>query len=274
LQLIYDVFFHPLASCPGPFFAKFSKLPNFYHAIKGDRHIWIWQNHQIYGKCLFASRLFFFPHIGNGTNRTLGDKVRVHPNEVLFLAPQAHKDIYGAKANVRRATSYKAWKTSAEPNTALTIDPQAHARKRKILNQAFTDKSAKHAAKFVIEHTERWIDLLADNKDALGKDGWTNSRNMSDWNDWLVFDILGDLCFGRSFDVKEPKPNPIRKIPHLVIQHVQLFYPVSPLAVFAAIMLMFPDPPVPFHGYFCMGQTAGSRLPPEPNHAKRGKVLL
>ncbi|KAK7186528.1 hypothetical protein DPSP01_002041 [Paraphaeosphaeria sporulosa] len=203
LQFIYDVFFHPLAKCPGPFFAKFSKLPNFYHALKGDRHIWIWQNHQIYG-----------------------DKVRVHPNEVLFLAPQAHKDIYGAKANVGRAKSYRAWQTSTEANTALTTDPPTHARKRKILNQAFTEKSVKHAADFVVEHTERWIELLADTTDAPGKDGWTSSRNMSDWNDWLVFDILGDLCFGRSFDVKEPKPNPIRKIPHLIIQHVQLFYPI------------------------------------------------
>ena len=111
----------------------------------------------------------------------------------------------------------------------MTIDPQTHARKRKILNQAFTDKSVKHAAKYIIEHTERWIDLLAHDKDSSGGDGWTSARNMSEWNDWLVFDILGDLCFGRSFNVKEPKPNPIRKIPHLVIQHVQLFYPVSVL---------------------------------------------
>jgi hypothetical protein len=50
---------------------------------------------------------------------------------------------------------------------------------------------------------------------------------MSDWNDWLVFDILGEFCFGRSFEIKEPKPNALRKIQHLVIQHVQLFYPVK-----------------------------------------------
>lgn len=50
LRAIYDVCFHPLANCPGPFVAKISRIPNLYHAIKGDRHIWIWQNHQIYGK--------------------------------------------------------------------------------------------------------------------------------------------------------------------------------------------------------------------------------
>ncbi|KAJ4354681.1 uncharacterized protein N0V89_006418 [Didymosphaeria variabile] len=175
------------------------------------------------------------------------DKVRIHPNEVLFLAPQAHKDIYGAKANVRRATSYKAWQTSVEPNTAITIDPQAHARKRKLLNQAFTDKSAKHAAKFVVEHTERWIDLLADNKDAPSGDGWTSTRNMSDWNDWLVFDILGDLCFGRSFDVKEPKPNPIRKIPPFSHSARSNVLPGTSLHRITSAKLTFHslDPPIP-----------------------------
>ncbi|PSN70776.1 cytochrome P450 [Corynespora cassiicola Philippines] len=49
---------------------------------------------------------------------------------------------------------------------------------------------------------------------------------MSDWNNWLVFDILGDMCFGRSFDIKEPKPNPIRIVPNLVISHVQMVYPI------------------------------------------------
>lgn len=48
-RAVYDVFFHPLANYPGPFVAKISKMPSFYHAVKGDRHIWIWQNHQIYG---------------------------------------------------------------------------------------------------------------------------------------------------------------------------------------------------------------------------------
>ena len=95
------------------------------------------------------------------------------------------------------------------------------------MNQAFTEKSVKHAAEFVVEHTERWVDLLADTTDSPAKDGWSDSRDMSDWNDWLIFDILGDLCFGRSFEIKEPKSNPLREIPRLVIQHVQMFYPVG-----------------------------------------------
>lgn len=139
----------------------------------------------------------------------------------------ASRHLWG-KGKCRRAKSYRAWQTSTEANTALTTDPHVHARKRKILNQAFTEKSVRYAAGFVVQHTERWIDLLAHSAaDAPGNDGWSQPRNMSDWNDYLVFDILGDLCFGRSFEIKEPKPNPLRQIPRLVIQHVQLFYPVK-----------------------------------------------
>ncbi|KAF1961447.1 benzoate 4-monooxygenase cytochrome P450 [Byssothecium circinans] len=211
-RAIYDAFFHPLANCPGPFAAKISKIPSFYHAVKGDRHIWIWQNHQIYG-----------------------EKVRLAPNLVLFLAPQAHRDVYGSKANVKRAKSYEAWaKNVDEANTALTTDPAAHGKKRKILNQAFTEKTVKHAATFMTQHTERWIDLLVSDKDISAKQEWTRPRKMSVWSSWVVFDILGDLCFGRSFEIKEPTPNPIREIPRHIARHVQFFYPIlqSPLMEF------------------------------------------
>jgi len=49
-KIIYNLFFHPLAGHPGPFLARISPWPNFYHAVKGDRHIWLWQNFQIYGE--------------------------------------------------------------------------------------------------------------------------------------------------------------------------------------------------------------------------------
>ena len=150
----------------------------------------------------------------------------MHPNQVMFRNPQAYRDIYGPKANVRRAKIYEGWKTSKESNTLLTVDPHGHARKRRILNQAFTEKTVKHASAFVVAHVERWVDLLVDRND-VGEDGWTKARNMSDWNDWLVFDILGDLLLGRSFNLKEPGPNPIRAVPHMMMQHVQMLYPVS-----------------------------------------------
>lgn len=49
-NVVYNLYFSPLAKVPGPFLSKISAIPNFYHATTGHRHVWIWQCHQIYGK--------------------------------------------------------------------------------------------------------------------------------------------------------------------------------------------------------------------------------
>jgi hypothetical protein len=39
---------------------------------------------------------------------------------------------------------------------------------------------------------------------------------MSELVDYLSFDIMGDLSFGKSLDVKEPGDNPFKAIPHTI----------------------------------------------------------
>jgi hypothetical protein len=51
-------------------------------------------------------------------------------------------------------------------------------------------------------------------------------RTMSDMCDYLVLDVLCDLCFGQSVDTKEPGENEYRKIPHAMTSLLQLLYPV------------------------------------------------
>ena len=127
----------------------------------------------------------------------------------------------------------------------------------------------KLAAGFVIDHVERWIDLLVDAKD-VSEDGWSKAKNMSDWNDWLVFDILGDLLLGRSFGLKEPGENPIRKVPHMMMKHVQMFYPVA----IPSFSPRFPpdrnshptDHPIPLRHLLHLGHTPRPRHPPPPPH--------
>ena len=74
---IYNLFFHPLARVPGPFLCRITDLPSYYRALKGDRHIWLWQNFQVYGR-----------------------RFRAGPNLVVFDTPEAYNDIYSHKANV------------------------------------------------------------------------------------------------------------------------------------------------------------------------------
>lgn len=201
LAAIYDLWFHPLAHIPGPFFSRISKWPSAYHAWKGDRHVWMWQNFEIYGH-----------------------KWRLQPDVVVYNDAKSWKQIYNFKANVQRSTFYKTTQRNDEDVSTLSaIDKSLHARKRKILNYAFTDKAVRAACEFVNAHLDRWHELLvpADTKE------WTTAVNITPKIDALILDILGDLCFGRSFETKEPGDNPIKSVPHAILEYLEFLYPIS-----------------------------------------------
>lgn len=196
------MFFHPLAHIPGPLLARASGIPSWYHALRGKRHVWIWQQFQVYGS-----------------------RVRTEPNTVLFCDPEAYRDIYGMKSNVRRSKFYTAWRRSERDQTTLnTVDVAEHARKRKLLNLCFTEKTVRTASEFIIRHVGRWNELLVQDCGAE----WSKPVDFAAAVDALVFDIMGDLCFGKSFDIKEPGANPLKDVSHNITEYMQFYYPVSP----------------------------------------------
>lgn len=72
----------------------------------------------------------------------------------------------------------------------------------------------------------RWIELFkeATQNGANGK--WSKSLNMADEVNYLVFDILGDLCFGKNFNMKEPESD-LKHVPELMATYLQILQPVS-----------------------------------------------
>jgi cytochrome P450 len=201
---IYNLFFHPLARVPGPFLCRISALPSFYHALKRDRHVWFWQQFQLYG-----------------------GKVRAAPNLVVFNSPNAYNSIFSHKANVKRSKFYDTWSRNADDvNALMTSDVEVHAKKRRLLNLAFTERSVKAAGPFIAKHTDRWNELLLESKKRRD-DGWSSPQEISTWTMYLVFDILMDLCFWAAMDTKEPGENPLKKIPQAFDDFVTYNYPVS-----------------------------------------------
>ncbi|KAH8691695.1 benzoate 4-monooxygenase cytochrome P450 [Phaeosphaeriaceae sp. PMI808] len=199
---IYNLFFHPIAKIPGPFLARISLWPSFYHAYKGDRHVWIWQQFERYGP-----------------------RFRAGPNIVLFRTPAAHNDIYNHKANVRKSSFYDALvRHNDDRNTLNTTNVALHAQKRRSLSLAFTEQPIRAASPIVAKHVDRWNDIL------LGKpddEGWSMPKDMAIWSDRLVFDVLGDLCFGRAFNTKEPDDNPLKVIQHQIAESMKFLYILS-----------------------------------------------
>lgn len=46
---IYRLHFHPLAKFPGPFWARLTVIPSWWHTRTGDRHIWLYRLQEEYG---------------------------------------------------------------------------------------------------------------------------------------------------------------------------------------------------------------------------------
>lgn len=109
------------------------------------------------------------------------------------------------------------------PNTINTLDKLVHARKRRVLNSVFSTQGIQSAEKYVLQHVDRWNELTIDGD---GKD-WGKPRDFSEWVDFLVLDILGDLAFGKSLETKEPEENSLKAIPHSISQSLQFIVPVT-----------------------------------------------
>jgi cytochrome P450 len=149
--------------------------------------------------------------------------VRYRHDSVVITTPEALRTIYGSRANVQKASSYKVWPKKAEsPNTFSCVDKMKHARRRRILNAAISDQAIKSAQKYIIGHTDRWCELLSS-----GKCDWSEPRNMSTWADSLQFDIMAELCYGKSFATKEPGENNLRTIPRDIAEFMWLMFRVN-----------------------------------------------
>lgn len=184
--VVYQLYFHPLANYPGPLLGRLTQWYNVYHAYVGDKHI-----------------LFYHLHQKHGT------VVRFSPNSLSINDPVALKTIYAHGANVQKSVFYKCFRAAPQAiSTLLATEKQHHARKRRIMGQAFSDTALRGFEQYVLGHTQDLVDRIGGvvGGSGLEKAGWSAPLDMANWCNWLVFDIMGDLVFGRSFGTLGEKP--------------------------------------------------------------------
>jgi hypothetical protein len=138
------------------------------------------------------------------------------PNLLSINSNTALKAIYGHKANVRKADFYTAFPANKHTfNVHSSIDKVAHARKRRVLSHAFSDTAIKAMEKYVLDKIRTFCRVLPQSQsDVTGGSlshseggSWSEAKNMADFCDWLAFDIMGELAFGKSFDMLESPNN-------------------------------------------------------------------
>lgn len=188
--IIYQLYLHPLAIYPGPLLGKLTPCYDVYHAYIGDKHL-----------------LFYHLHI------KYGPIVRFSPNSLSINHPAALQRIYSHGANVKKSRFYECFR--AAPNavsTLLATDRLQHARKRRVMGCAFSEAAMKGMEGYVVGLVEDFIGRVGEVVDCAGgeekekeekgeegKEKWSKCLNMSQWCNWLVFDIMGELVFGKSF---------------------------------------------------------------------------
>ncbi|KAJ5081335.1 hypothetical protein NUU61_009599 [Penicillium alfredii] len=140
----------------------------------------------------------------------VGVIVRTAPNTLSFDSHDTMPEIYGIKANVRKANEWVALSASRRtPNVLSVVDKQLHAFKRRTLAHVFYDQNMKHIEDRIIEKIKGFTDLLGSADDGLPvkeKNSWGSPTPMTNPCNWLSFDIISDLTYSQSFNMlKSPE---------------------------------------------------------------------
>ncbi|MCJ1247414.1 hypothetical protein MMC30_004628 [Trapelia coarctata] len=195
--VIYRVTLHPLAKYPGPFLAKFTDWYALYHTARRDNHLNFHLAHQKYGKF-----------------------VRFGPNRLAINSNTAWRDIYGFHSNVQKSSLHVVFaEFMGGYNLHLTIDKAQHSHKKRVISQAFSDSNMREMEDQIVRVVNNFLGKLVDGTEmdestmlpdhcsAKGLTRWSSKRDMADWSDYLAFDVMGTLCFGKSFEMLDKDTN-------------------------------------------------------------------
>ncbi|KAL4886425.1 cytochrome P450 [Aspergillus karnatakaensis] len=173
--IVYRLFFHPLASYPGPLLWRISILPSLYYAWTGDRHLVVDKLHKKYGKAL-----------------------RLEPNLVSICTPNAIKTMYGVGTKFEKAMFYTRGPKEKQLllNLASTTDKTVHARKRRIISHAMSESAIRSYEPTILNKIALFSKGLSDPNSFGGE-----YKNMARWFSYLTYDIMGQLTFSQSYDM-------------------------------------------------------------------------
>lgn len=175
---MYNVTFHPLEKFPGPKLYAATSL--------------------FYSRLVLSGKL---PIEAQALHEKYGDIVRISPDQLSIINPDAWKDIYGNRpSQPQRPKDLR--HVSAGPNSTPSIlraDDQTHSRYRRSLAHGFSEGSLQKQEPIINGYIDLLIQRLCEQATA-GRGSGSANVDIVRWYNFITFDIIDDLVFGESFD--------------------------------------------------------------------------
>ncbi|OAG45114.1 hypothetical protein AYO21_00462 [Fonsecaea monophora] len=168
--VVYQIWFHPLAKFPGPFWGKLTEWNTILASVRGEstrtRHAW---------------------------STKYGDVVRIGPNELLFGDIASVKDIYGQSSNpcLKDPGFYGAFTVTGATNVFNALDREDHARIRRLLSHAFAMSEIKKTQSRLIPIMERALEIIESSPQPV---------NVYNPFNHMFLDIISELAFDKCFN--------------------------------------------------------------------------
>ena len=122
------------------------------------------------------------------------DIIRISPDELSTTAPLAWKDLYTHRQGHKTIPKDKIL-FGGTPDI-LTANDADHARMRRLIAHAFSDRALREQEPLIQSHIATLMCRF--NEQVCGPA--QGKVDLIPWYSWTIFDIIGDLSFGESFN--------------------------------------------------------------------------
>jgi benzoate 4-monooxygenase len=163
-----------LRSIPSPIGASFSNLWLLLQCRQGKRYASVDAAHKRFGKL-----------------------VRIQPDHVSIADADAIQTIYGHGNGFLKAQYYDVF-VSIQRGLFNTRDRAEHSRKRKTISHTFSTKSISQFEEYMHNNLTEFVKQWDRLSSTAPHNGYAKLDSLH-WFNYLAFDIIGDLAFGKPF---------------------------------------------------------------------------
>lgn len=154
--IIYNRFFHPLSSIPGPFTASFTRLWLARHAWNGDMNTTMILLHAQHGPL-----------------------IRTGPNEVSVSDLTAVKTIYAPGTKFYKSNWYSVWQGHRKFDLFAERNEKIHGEQRRLVSRAYSMEALKDLEPHVDEAVRVFLEKMGEKQGGV--------VNMGNWVQLFAF---------------------------------------------------------------------------------------